>query len=147
MSEPYSEEDIEDQVMHNWLDHFEMRFHRLHASGHMNRQQITGLVNYKAEENFSDTHGKSAIVQEDKQKRSDDKIWKRIHIMICVHGICWMTISRDSIWMVLSDLIVTFVGALYFRVGRFFSVLRVRFLWGTFPVEYSRGRLCLSNVC
>jgi len=25
MSEPFSEEDIEDQVMHNWLDHFKMR--------------------------------------------------------------------------------------------------------------------------
>jgi len=46
MSEPFSEEDIEDQVMHNWLDHFKMRFHQLHASGHMNRQQITGLINY-----------------------------------------------------------------------------------------------------
>jgi len=46
MSEPFSEEDIEDQVMHNWLDHFRMRFHQLHASGHMNRQQITGLINY-----------------------------------------------------------------------------------------------------
>jgi mRNA degradation ribonuclease J1/J2 len=45
MSEPFSE-DIEDEVMHNWLDHFEMRFHQLHASGHMNRQQITGLINY-----------------------------------------------------------------------------------------------------
>lgn len=40
--------------------------------------------------------------------------------MICVRGICWMTISRDSIWMVLSNLIVTFVGALYFHVGDFF---------------------------
>jgi ribonuclease J len=46
MSEPFSEEDIEDEVMHNWLDHFKMRFHQLHASGHMNRQQITGLINY-----------------------------------------------------------------------------------------------------
>jgi len=46
MSEPFSEEDIEDEVMHNWLDHFRMRSHQLHASGHMNRQQITGLINY-----------------------------------------------------------------------------------------------------
>ena len=46
MSEPFSEEDIEDQVMHNCLDHFKMRFHQLHASGHMNRQQITGLIKY-----------------------------------------------------------------------------------------------------
>ncbi len=45
MSEPYSEEDIADQVMHNWLDHFEMQFHQLHASGHLNRPQLTHLVN------------------------------------------------------------------------------------------------------
>jgi len=46
MSEPFSEEDIEDRVMHNWLNHFKMQFHQLHASGHMNRQQITSLINY-----------------------------------------------------------------------------------------------------
>ncbi|UCE29196.1 MAG: MBL fold metallo-hydrolase [Candidatus Bathyarchaeota archaeon] len=46
MSEPFSEEDIEDQVMHNWLDHFGMCFHQFHASGHMNRQQITDLIGY-----------------------------------------------------------------------------------------------------
>ena len=46
MSEPFSEEDVEDQVMRNWLDHFKMQFHQLHASGHMNKQQITGLINY-----------------------------------------------------------------------------------------------------
>jgi ribonuclease J len=45
MSEPYSEEDIEDQVMHNWLDHFKMQFHQLHASGHLDRRQLTSLIN------------------------------------------------------------------------------------------------------
>jgi len=44
MSEPFSEEDIEDQVMHNWLDHFKIRFHQLHASGHMNRQELMEMV-------------------------------------------------------------------------------------------------------
>jgi ribonuclease J len=48
MSEPFSEEDIEDAVMHNWLRHFKIRFHQLHASGHMNRQQLTELVDYVA---------------------------------------------------------------------------------------------------
>ena len=46
MSEPYSEEDIEETVMHNWLDHFKIKFHQLHASGHMNRRQLTNLINY-----------------------------------------------------------------------------------------------------
>jgi len=44
MSEPYSEEDLQDQVMRNWLDHFRMRFHQLHASGHLSRQQLTSLI-------------------------------------------------------------------------------------------------------
>lgn len=46
MSEPYSEEDIEDSVMHNWLDHFRVKFHQLHASGHLNRHQLTDLITY-----------------------------------------------------------------------------------------------------
>jgi len=46
MSEPYSEEDIEAEVMHNWLDHFKIKFHQLHASGHLNRHQLTDLINY-----------------------------------------------------------------------------------------------------
>lgn len=44
MSEPFSEEDVEDEVLHNWLDHFEILFHQLHASGHLNREQIGHLV-------------------------------------------------------------------------------------------------------
>ena len=44
MSEPYSEEDIEDEVMHNWLNHFKISFHQLHASGHLNRQQLIELI-------------------------------------------------------------------------------------------------------
>jgi ribonuclease J len=44
MSEPFSEENIEDWVMHNWLDHFGIRFHQLHASGHIDRQQLTDFI-------------------------------------------------------------------------------------------------------
>jgi len=32
MSEPFSEEDVEDEVMHNWLNPFGILFHQLHAS-------------------------------------------------------------------------------------------------------------------
>jgi ribonuclease J len=46
MSEPFSEEDIEDQVMHNWINHFKMQFHQMHASGHMNKQQLAEMINY-----------------------------------------------------------------------------------------------------
>jgi ribonuclease J len=44
MSEPFSEEDIEDQVMHNWLNHFNIVFHQLHASGHLNRHELTEMI-------------------------------------------------------------------------------------------------------
>jgi len=40
MSEPFSEEDVEDQIMHNWFDHFGISFHQLHSSGHLNRKQL-----------------------------------------------------------------------------------------------------------
>ncbi len=44
MSEPFSEEDIEDQVMHNWLRHFAITFHQLHASGHLSRPELADLI-------------------------------------------------------------------------------------------------------
>ena len=45
MSEPRSEEDLEDEVMHNWIEHFNLRFHQLHASGHANRQELISMIN------------------------------------------------------------------------------------------------------
>lgn len=45
MSEPFSEEDIEDEIMHNWIDHFQMHFHQLHASGHLDKDRLIDLVN------------------------------------------------------------------------------------------------------
>jgi len=45
MSEPFSEEDLEDQVMQNWLNHFKMKLHQLHSSGHLNKKQLTTLIN------------------------------------------------------------------------------------------------------
>jgi len=44
MSEPFTEDDIEDRVMHNWLDHFRLRYHQLHASGHMSRKELTRAI-------------------------------------------------------------------------------------------------------
>jgi len=46
MSEPFSEEDIEDEVMHNWIEHFNMHFHQLHASGHLNKDQLVDLIKH-----------------------------------------------------------------------------------------------------
>jgi ribonuclease J len=44
MSEPFSEEDIEDEILHNWLNHFGLQFHQLHASGHLDKEGIKYVV-------------------------------------------------------------------------------------------------------
>ncbi|MFH0849226.1 MAG: MBL fold metallo-hydrolase [archaeon] len=44
MSEPFSEEDVEDEALHNWVDHFGMRFHQLHASGHLSGKQVESII-------------------------------------------------------------------------------------------------------
>ncbi|HKS59529.1 MAG TPA: MBL fold metallo-hydrolase [Thermoplasmata archaeon] len=44
MSEPFSEEDVNDQVLHNWLDHFGLGFHQFHASGHVSGPEIGQAV-------------------------------------------------------------------------------------------------------
>ncbi len=60
MSEPFSEEDIEDDVLHNWLSHFGLRFHQLHASGHLNRDQIRNLVSEVAAKKVFPIHTENA---------------------------------------------------------------------------------------
>ena len=40
MSEPFTDEDLEETVLHNWLDHFGLQYHQLHASGHMSRGDL-----------------------------------------------------------------------------------------------------------
>ncbi|MEE8359115.1 MAG: MBL fold metallo-hydrolase RNA specificity domain-containing protein, partial [Candidatus Hydrothermarchaeales archaeon] len=40
MSEPFEEDDIEDEVKHNWLDYFGLEFHQVHASGHCSKDEI-----------------------------------------------------------------------------------------------------------
>ena len=44
MSEPFSEDDVDDRVMHNWLDHFGLRFHQMHASGHASGVELRQIV-------------------------------------------------------------------------------------------------------
>ena len=44
MSEPFSEDDVDDHVMHNWLDHFGLRFHQMHASGHASDGELRTIV-------------------------------------------------------------------------------------------------------
>ncbi len=44
MSEPFSEDDVDDRVMHNWLDHFGLEFHQMHASGHASGPELEAIV-------------------------------------------------------------------------------------------------------
>ena len=44
MSEPFSEDDVDDQVMHNWLEHFGLEFHQMHASGHASGSELLDIV-------------------------------------------------------------------------------------------------------
>jgi ribonuclease J len=44
MSEPFSEDDLDDRVLHNWLDHFGLSFHQMHASGHASGPELLELV-------------------------------------------------------------------------------------------------------
>ncbi len=44
MSEPFSEDDVDDRVLHNWIDHFGLEFHQMHASGHASGPELLELV-------------------------------------------------------------------------------------------------------
>jgi len=44
MSEPFSEDDVDDRVLHNWLDHFGLEFHQMHASGHASGRELLDAV-------------------------------------------------------------------------------------------------------
>ena len=71
MSEPFSEEDISDSVMRNWLNHFQIEFHQLHASGHMNRQQLTELIICIKPEKLFPIH------------TANPELFKKVHKKVC----------------------------------------------------------------
>ncbi len=62
MSEPFSEEDIKDEVLHNWLSHFGLRFHQLHASGHLSREQIVEVVDEISAKKVFPVHTEDALL-------------------------------------------------------------------------------------
>jgi ribonuclease J len=45
MSEPFSEEDVSVDVMDRWLQHFGLRFHQIHASGHCPTKDLAQIIN------------------------------------------------------------------------------------------------------
>jgi ribonuclease J len=44
MSEPFSEEDIEADITQNWLEHFGLKFHQIHASGHCPSCDLKNII-------------------------------------------------------------------------------------------------------
>jgi ribonuclease J len=47
MSEPFEEDPLSqmgDSVLHNWLSHFKLEHHQLHASGHASKQEIFDMI-------------------------------------------------------------------------------------------------------
>ena len=44
MSEPFTDEELEERVLHNWLRHFGLKYHQLHASGHMSRGELEAAL-------------------------------------------------------------------------------------------------------
>ncbi|MEM2125728.1 MAG: MBL fold metallo-hydrolase [Candidatus Methanosuratincola sp.] len=44
MSEPFSDEDVSEEVLQNWVNHFGLEFHQMHASGHLGKEQLEQVV-------------------------------------------------------------------------------------------------------
>jgi ribonuclease J len=45
MSEPFSEEDVDYDTMHRWLNHFGLKSHQIHASGHCQSKDLVEIIN------------------------------------------------------------------------------------------------------
>jgi len=43
-SEPFEEDDPNDEVMHHWLEYFGLVYHQLHASGHLSREEVAAAI-------------------------------------------------------------------------------------------------------
>ena len=43
-SEPFEENDLEDKILHRWLERFGLRHRQLHASGHLSRPELEMMV-------------------------------------------------------------------------------------------------------
>ena len=44
MSEPFEEDDVQDEVLKNWISSFKMTFHQAHASGHASKGEIFTMI-------------------------------------------------------------------------------------------------------
>jgi ribonuclease J len=56
MSEPFSEEDVNDFVLKNWLGHFDLRLHQMHASGHCSGPEVEAVCREVNAKNLFPVH-------------------------------------------------------------------------------------------
>lgn len=71
MSEPFSEEDIGADVMNNWLGHFGLKLHQIHASGHCPSKDLIQIVNRIQPKRLIPVHTEHPILFKDLFKRLD----------------------------------------------------------------------------
>jgi len=70
-----SEKDIEDEVLHNWFEHFGVQFQQLHAFSHLNREQTGSLVNEVSTKKVFPLHTQNACLF--KQRNRNVQLTKR----------------------------------------------------------------------
>ncbi|MFH1786256.1 MAG: MBL fold metallo-hydrolase RNA specificity domain-containing protein [archaeon] len=44
LSEPFSEEDLEEPILHRWIEHFKLKFTQAHASGHIAAKELEEAI-------------------------------------------------------------------------------------------------------
>lgn len=63
MSEPFEEDpssQLQDDVLHNWLDRFSMEHHQLHASGHASKEEIFAMIDGISAKSLIPVHTQAA---------------------------------------------------------------------------------------
>jgi len=43
-SEPFEEDDVQEEILQNWIKRFNLDFHQAHASGHANKEEIFDII-------------------------------------------------------------------------------------------------------
>ena len=74
MSEPFSEEDINTDVMDRWLQHFGLMFHQVHASGHCPKKDLAQIINEIQPRNLIPVHTEHPKLFRELFKNIDVKI-------------------------------------------------------------------------
>lgn len=59
MSEPFSDEDVGMELMGNWLGHFQLKSHQIHASGHCAPSDLTRIIRQIAPKSLFPIHSES----------------------------------------------------------------------------------------